>query len=408
MASIRIPTLRRLGRYALAPPLRSSTSASAHHQRRWAQVHDTISRSLATAHPSHAISEKYRAKLEAKAQIEGHPSIDDLRTAYAGKIHDQHRRSAVEFPEATHIPQAPHTSVIQPNRGPLHLGDEATNGNNAPPTEIPQAPGTTVKQPNAGREPPFSEPTEPSPDRPITIPQGPNTPVTQPNKDKPPSSASSGSSSDLSAAARNASRPAVKGLDDIIDLAKARDLPDKELTAIWRLRHASSEHNVCAVVPAATYRAMEDAARTAPQFVLPVPHESQGAEIHFLQWTFDAPSRTSTVLFTQLSEFKIRGEFAQPHTTVTHHLDLADERGLVLMQGQTIDGRGVTPEQARWLVMCLQRFYGGWEADAEGGAELTGERKERAEERRRLLDWFSTGDERFTVDKLLEEAERIG
>ena len=79
-----------------------------------------------------------------------------------------------------------------------------------------------------------------------------------------------------------------------------------------------------------------------------------------------------------------------------------------MMQGQVMEGRGVSPDQARWLVMCLQRFYGGWEAGAEGGAELTGERKERAEERRRLLDWFSTGDERFTVDKLLEEAERIG
>ncbi|CAG9944944.1 unnamed protein product [Clonostachys rosea f. rosea IK726] len=159
-------------------------------------------------------------------------------------------------------------------------------------------------------------------------------------------------------------KKAVKGLDDIIDLEKA-----------------------------------------APQFVLPVPHEGQGAEIHFLQWTFDAASRTSTVLFTQLAEFKNRGEFAQPHTTVTHHLDLADEKGLVLMQGQLMEDRGVTPEQVKWLVMCLQRFYGGWEGDS---AELTGERRLRADERKRLLDWFASGDERFTVEKLLDEAERIG
>ena len=119
------------------------------------------------------------------------------------------------------------------------------------------------------------------------------------------------------------------------------------------------------------------------------------------------------MLFTQLAEFKVRGEYAQPHTTVTHHLDLADERGLVLMQGQTVDGRGVSLEQARWLVMSLQRFYGGWEASSEasseaGAAELTGERKERAVERRKLLEWFSTGNELFTVEKLMEEAERLG
>src|SRR5690606_33760549 len=98
-------------------------------------------------------------------------------------------------------------------------------------------------------------------------------------------------------------------------------------------------------------------------------------------------------LFTQLAEYKLRGEFAQPHTTITHHLDLLDERGLVMMQGQVVDGRGVQPEQARWLVLCLQRSYGGWEGGGE--ADLTGERKKRAEER-------------FTVEKLMEEAERLG
>jgi ATP synthase F1 complex assembly factor 1 len=33
---------------------------------------------------------------------------------------------------------------------------------------------------------------------------------------------------------------------------------------------------------------------------------------------------------------------------------------------------------------------------------------ERAEERRRLLEWFGKGDARFSVEKLLEEAERMG
>jgi ATP synthase F1 complex assembly factor 1 len=271
------------------------------------------------------------------------------------------------------------------------LDTNGTDSGEDLPKETPQAPGSDDVLPN-------------DPDPPA-IPK--HTPVTQPNKDTP--SPSSSAASDVSAAARRVTgdKPAVKGLDDIIDLSKARTLPDKELTAIWRLRHANSPQNICAVIPAAAYRAMEDAARTSPQFVLPVPHESQGAEIHFLQWTFDAPSQTSTVLFTQLAEFKVRGEFAQPHTTITHHLDLLEERGLVMMQGQVMDGRGVSPEQARWLVMCLQRFYGGWESEVQA-SELTGERKQRADERRKLLDWFASGDERFTVEKLLEEAERVG
>ncbi|PON24735.1 hypothetical protein TGAM01_v206243 [Trichoderma gamsii] len=234
-------------------------------------------------------------------------------------------------------------------------------------TAIPQTEGTPISQPNA----PSSSPSKPTPKK----------------------------------ASSSGEKPAIKPLGDILDLEKVAELPEKELTAIWRLRHASSPQTLCAVIPAPAYQAMESLARGNPYFVLPVPHESQGAEMHFMQWTFDAASKTSTVLFTQLAEYKARGEFAQPHTTVTHHLDLIKDKGLVLMQGQVMEGRNVQPDHAKWLVMCLQRFYGGWE---QKGDELDGQRKERAEERQKLLEWFTNGDSRFSIEKLLEEAERMG
>ena len=327
MASLRIPTLRRLATL----PLRSARAVN---QRRWAQVHDV--RFLATTQSPHHVYEKYRSKLDQKAQQEGLGGIDELKAAYAQKIDEQKKKDAIERGE---IPQAPETPVSQPNSGPLDIEGEQKEKREAP------------RQPPSGEKPP------------------------------------------------------IKALNDIIDLPKARELPDKELTAIWRLRHAHNPQTLCAVVPSTVYQTMEEAARKAPQFVLPVPHPTQGAEIHFLQWTFDAQSKTSTVLFTQLAEYKNRGEFAQPHTTVTHHLDLKDDRGLVLMQGQVVDGRGVKPEEAKWLLMCLQRFYGGWEVE---DADLTGVRKERAEERKKLLKWFASGDSRFSVEKLMEEAERMG
>ncbi|KAH0594975.1 hypothetical protein MHUMG1_07273 [Metarhizium humberi] len=235
-----------------------------------------------------------------------------------------------------------------------------------------------------------------------TIPQAPETPISQPNRGPIPSQQTANAASAPPSASGKA---AVQSLDEIVDVEKIRELPEKELTAVWRLRHANSPQKLCAVIPTSSYKAMEEMARKSPQFVLPVPHESQGAEIHFLQWTFDAASNTSTVLFTQLAEFKTRGEFAQPHTTVTHHLDLAEDKGLVLMQGQTMEDRGVQPEHAKWLVMCLQRFYGAWESTE---AELDGSRKERADERKKLVEWFGSGDSRFSVEKLLEESERIG
>lgn len=201
--------------------------------------------------------------------------------------------------------------------------------------------------------------------------------------------------SPTASAAKSASSgtPAVKPLSSLLDLDKAKDLPEKELTAIWRLRHANAPLTLCATIPATTYSAMESAARRAPQFVLPVPHPEQGAEIHFIEWTFDPETKTSTVLFTQLAEYKARGEFAQPHTSVTHHTDLAGGPAeLVLMQGQLVEGRGARLEDSRFLVLLLQKFYGAW---GQGG------------EAKNLLDWFAAGDSRFTVEKLLEEAERL-
>ncbi|KAL2113096.1 hypothetical protein VUR80DRAFT_5351 [Thermomyces stellatus] len=214
----------------------------------------------------------------------------------------------------------------------------------------------------------------------------------QPATEKAPSPTQPPTSGAASVSATGGSG-SVRPLSSYLDLEKARHLPEKELTAIWRLRHANSPLTLCATIPRATYAAMESAARSAPQFVLPVPHPEQGAEIHFLQWIFDPETKTSTVMFTQLAEYKARGEFAQPHTTVTHHVDLADEEaGLVLMQGQLIEGRGAKMEDARFLVLLLQKFYGGWGQSGQA---------------RQLVEWFANGDSRFTVEKLLEEAERL-
>ncbi len=159
---------------------------------------------------------------------------------------------------------------------------------------------------------------------------------------------------------------------------------------MWRLRHASDPQSLCAVIPQPTYNRIEATARRHPQFILPLPRGEQGAEIHFLQWTFPSPT-TTTVLFTHLAEFKLRGEYAQPHTTITHHLDLSGLKKLVLLQGTVVEGRGITVDEGKWLLMCLQKFYGGQEKV----------------ERKKLLEQFSQGDGGFKVEELLEEAEKI-
>ncbi|CZT42900.1 related to F1F0-ATPase complex assembly protein ATP11 [Rhynchosporium secalis] len=190
------------------------------------------------------------------------------------------------------------------------------------------------------------------------------------------------------------SLPGIKTLSSYLDIEKSRVLPPKELEAIWRLRHVSDPQSLCAVIPLIIYQRLQNTAKKHPHFVLPLPKEGQGAEIHFLQWTFPAEN-TVTVLFTHLAEYKLRGEYSEPHTTITHHLELAEEKGVVLLQGQVVEGRGVSVKEAQWLILCLQKFYGG----------LGGE--ENGEGRKKLLEQFRKGDPSFSVDELLEESQKI-
>ncbi|KAK9773715.1 putative ATP11 protein [Seiridium cardinale] len=305
-------------------------------QRRWAQVHDV--RFLATTQPSRNIAEKYREKLDRKAKEEGLPGIGALKAAYAEKIQQQRKQGKISVPGLDAL-----------------LADEEA------PTQAPTA-------------------------VPETQPEGPPGASASPNPPKQPISKPASTKS------------GIKPLSEILDLPKARDLPVKELSAIWRLRHASNPTSLCAVVSASTYSHLEATAKQHSTFVLPVPREGAGAEIHFLQWVFDRESQTSTALFTQLAEYKARGEWAQPHTSITHYFDkeVADNQGVVLMAGNVVDGRGASVKDAQWLVMLMQRFYG---AEALAG---TGEK-------RRLLEEFGKGAAGgFSVEKLLEESEKLG
>ncbi|KAJ5391965.1 hypothetical protein N7509_007455 [Penicillium cosmopolitanum] len=320
-------------------------------QRRWAQVHDV--RFLASHHDPKYVQDKYRSKLDQKAKEEGHGSVESLKEAYNDKIQNLRREaSTVATPE----PSSPMSSSAIP-----------------------------------GTPPPFQAPPPPGQ-----------------------------SKTEKAARSVSGSKTPIKPLSSYLELDKFRDLPPKEIEALWRLRHANTATSICAVISLETYQRIAAAARQNPQFVLPVPVQQtvegevegqtetqNAAEIHFLQWGFHPPAddfvapsgetantHTSTVIFTNLGAFKMHGTYAQPHTTVTHYLDLADDKGLVLMHGQVMPDSGVSNADATWLISCLQRFY-----DFEGQAN--GRKGE-------LVRMFTQGDvENFKIEELLEESEKI-
>ncbi|KAL4990395.1 ATP11 protein-domain-containing protein [Aspergillus falconensis] len=313
-------------------------------QRRWAQVHDV--RFLATHHEPNQVLERYRLKLNQKAKQEGFDSVESLKKAHQEKIEKlRHEASTILTPE-------------------------------------------------------------------------PPAPSAKPHFPPPPPTSQSAAQSQVAAAAKAASSTGIKPLSSYLDIEKVRALPPKEIEAIWRLRHASNSNSICAVIPLETYQRIVSAARQNPQFILPLPRTASesgsseadtaaadakgGADIHFLQWAFHPPasapstvnSHTSTVIFTPLATYKLHGAYAQPHTTITHHLDLADEKGLVLMHGQVMPDSGVSTAEATWLVSCVQRFY-------DFGGQASGRKGE-------LLRMFTQGDVRnFKIEELMAEAEKL-
>ncbi|KAJ9623749.1 hypothetical protein H2204_011151 [Knufia peltigerae] len=333
-------------------------------QRRYARVHDV--RFVTTHRDSSRILDRYKDKLDQKAKQEGHESISSLKEAYAEKI-NEYKRSA--------------------------------------------------------SKPPMEQST-PTPAQPVFQQQPPPAPTPQ------PSASSAQSQNQALPGAPKSAAPGIKPLSSYLDLEKVSALASKEVEYVWRLRHANDPLSLCAVIPLETYNRIYRTARTHPQFVLPLPRpmaedgsgdvkqspqgfeggERSAADIHFLQWGFHPPAgasaspevdtsntHTSTVLFTHLAAFKVHGAYAQPHTTVTHHLDLADSHGLVLLTGSVVENRGVSVEEGRWLLMCLQRFY-----DYEGHGGGIGREK-----RQGLLQKFSNGDQGFNLEELVDEAERI-
>jgi ATP synthase mitochondrial F1 complex assembly factor 1 len=193
--------------------------------------------------------------------------------------------------------------------------------------------------------------------------------------------------------------PGIKPLSSILDLPKISPLPPDTISELWRLHHATIPNTLSASIPLSTFTTMTALAQQHPSFILPLPRPSPDSptspplEIHFLQWNFPTPQHP-TLLLTSLADYKLHGEYATPHTTLTHYLDLAASKDLVLLRGDVMPDRGVSVDDARWLVMCLQKFYGP-QGEVDGGR------------RRGLLEAFTRGDEGFRVEDVVGEVERI-
>jgi ATP synthase F1 complex assembly factor 1 len=185
-----------------------------------------------------------------------------------------------------------------------------------------------------------------------------------------------------------------KTLNSFVDLEKVKELPQKELELIWKARFDGKENSLISVVPKDVYERLYKNARENPNFVLPLPREGAGLELHYIQWSFVGPN-TVHLLFTSLLEFKTHKEFARPHTSLIFHTELKDSKGLVFMNGIVEKESSVRVPEAQLLLLNVQRFYGALQAS------------DISKRRLQLVKDFTSGNPNFSVDALIEEAQSL-
>ncbi|QPG75650.1 hypothetical protein FOA43_003007 [Brettanomyces nanus] len=216
-----------------------------------------------------------------------------------------------------------------------------------------------------------------------------------------------GSKQDLGAMNPESSSKPFKTLDSFVKVENLKKLPANQISLIWRARFQMKDRSLCAAVPADSFGRMYEHARKNPRFVLPLPRDDAQVEkgeqdeahvpveMHFVQWSFVGPN-TAHVMITSLTEYKLHNEYARPHTTVAFHSELKDSKHLVLMNGQVDKDAAVSLQDARLLLMNLQRFYGG-----------LGEESEISKERLNMVKLFNRGSGEFDVKRFIELAEMI-
>ncbi|ERF75195.1 hypothetical protein EPUS_08865 [Endocarpon pusillum Z07020] len=192
----------------------------------------------------------------------------------------------------------------------------------------------------------------------------------------------------------HSSTPGIKPLSACLDLAKVSALPKKEVEHIWRLRHASDPLSLCAVIPIETYNRIYHTAKNHPQFILPLPRPAAGRQLKASRAAKEQ-LQTSTFYNGASTHLLYLQHQVPPRSTRT--LQLYCSPTLPPSRCTGLEGRGLSAEEGRWLVMCLQKFY-----DFEGHGGGIGKEK-----RQGLLEKFSKGDQGFNLDELVDEAERV-
>ena len=117
----------------------------------------------------------------------------------------------------------------------------------------------------------------------------------------------------------------LQKLSEIMKMDMIEGKSKEEIAAIWT-GYLATKEGLCAVIPSATFQSMKDLYGIHKTFLLPLPR-SEGYEFVVVQF------EGNEAHFTTLINFQAHAENAPECLTLVHYVDLAEEKGIVLMKG---------------------------------------------------------------------------
>lgn len=154
--------------------------------------------------------------------------------------------------------------------------------------------------------------------------------------------------------ARTSTRAAAtpsKSLEKIMKLELLQDKTAEEIAIIWTKHFAKLEDKICAVIPAETYKLMQQRFKQFNTFLFPVPRKN-GYEFIMAQFI------NNEAHFTTLISFQAHKENAPECLNIVHYTELMEEKGIVLMVGE-YDKDTLGEGESNLLAIQTLQYFGG-------------------------------------------------
>lgn len=173
-----------------------------------------------------------------------------------------------------------------------------------------------------------------------------------------------------------------ESLDNIVKLDLLKNKSYQEITDIWLQHYASAKNSISVVISAQVYDLILLTKVKHPTFLLPLPRQ------HGYEY-FVSQSCGDEFHFTPLINYQTFKENAPECLALTHFTELANDKNIVLMQGEFNDDV-INISEAMCLTNQIHRYYG-----------------EKDTKRQKLLHRFSNLPEEFRHMDLIVELERM-